>query len=168
MISSQDLKIDLKNIRHKTIATKYKCPNCLNLNKCLRGNSKELLAKIKINPKQCYCTEEAEIFLYKKNRKSQVPKFEDDKNFIGRLSLHWTGKLWETHSKIKDQFKDKGLGIYLYSLGADWCARRNKPLYSSRLTSLEAQRVWKSKRLRKKYQITKLTNNRWRIIPKEY
>lgn len=164
MISSKDVRFDLKKIRRKTITRKNQCYNCVTLKRLLKGNPKNLINKLKIDPKSCSCSTSTEIFVFKKTK--YKPKSFSSSTCIGRLKICQIGEIFESHSNIyNNSFLNKGLGLYLYSLGADWCHRRGLPLHSSTSPSNYAIRVWKSKRLRKVYRVFR-AKNRWCMLPK--
>jgi hypothetical protein len=165
MISGKDVAVSISRIGRKTKTTQTKCYNCRIFKDLLAGNPKKLLKQIRMNPKSCSCSISTEIWLYDKSRAK--PRRFDSLTCLARLRIVQNGDLFESHSNIyKDSFLNQGLGLVLYSLGADWCAKQGKPLHSSLSPSYDAGRVWRSKRLRKKYRVT-WTGSRWRMVPRE-
>ena len=81
-----------------------------------------------------------------------------NKKRIGVLRLdHIRGNTWETHfpGSIPMSERNKGYGIYMYSLAADLASFNQWTLRSSNLRSISANRCWRSNRLRKYYDVKK-------------
>ena len=62
-------------------------------------------------------------------------------------------RVYRTHSFLYPEYRNRGLGAYLYSLAADLSIKKGFALKSSTCPSYEAIRTWNSKRLRKIYDI---------------
>ncbi len=152
MISSKNIEFDLKKIRRNTTTQHRTCYSCKNFIQLTKGNPKKLIDKIKINKKHCTCIDDTHIFIYKKTKK---PKYNNREEIAELFIRKISNNIYEIHSNIWDEkYLNKGLGIYLYSLGADWAIRHGVTLYSSRQTSEYAKRVWRSKRLKEMYKIS--------------
>ncbi len=62
---------------------------------------------------------------------------------------------FETHSFLEYGYRGQKLGVTLYARAIQWCLEHGYPVSSSGQSSEMAQRVWKSKSLRKYFRITK-------------
>lgn len=62
---------------------------------------------------------------------------------------------FETHSDIEEGLRGKGYGILMYAKAILVGQSRGLRVVSTRYSSTEAVRVWKSKRLRKMFRIKK-------------
>jgi GNAT superfamily N-acetyltransferase len=73
---------------------------------------------------------------------------------IGYINLYkgWD-KTYTTHSYLEDKYHGKGLGVLLYAKSIQWCLDNGCRARSSGASSKKAQRVWKSKGLRKFFNI---------------
>jgi len=83
-------------------------------------------------------------------------KFPSGKKEIGRIKLARDyNNIFLTHSSLDRKYHNKGLGVYLYSIAADLASINQIRLHSTTHPSDAAKRVWKSKRFRKYYTVTK-------------
>lgn len=147
MIPQKEVKFKIKDYAFKV--KKDKCYYCQKIDKALKDNPASLLKKIKISydRRECDCGS-ATIYIYKKQNRKQ-------KN-LGHIVIDtWDRKTAQTHSRIQKSLRNKGFGIYLYALAADYCAANKINLRSSGGPSDMATRVWNSKRLRKYYTVKK-------------
>jgi GNAT superfamily N-acetyltransferase len=62
-------------------------------------------------------------------------------------------RVYRTHSYLQPEYRNRGLGAYLYSLAADLSIKKGFKLKSSTYPSVEAERAWRSTRLNKIYDI---------------
>lgn len=63
---------------------------------------------------------------------------------------------WETHcDHLPEDYRGQGIGIELYRRAIEEAKRRNIKIKSSASPTIDAQRVWKSRRLRQHYRIVK-------------
>lgn len=81
---------------------------------------------------------------------------------------HVDHNTWETHFPLDLPFKyqNKRLGIYFYSVVADFACQSGIKMVSSDRYSESAERMWKSKTLRKFYNV-KFKDGRFHIRPKK-
>lgn len=91
----------------------------------------------------------------------------NSKTYIGSIVLRELKskqkvRRFETHSGISHRYHNKKVGIFLYSLAADYCIKNKFLLYSSMCPSNSAARVWKSKTLGAYYKVVK-HSRRWQI-----
>lgn len=92
------------------------------------------------------------------------------KQYIGTLKMYCINNRrnrWETHftGAIPVRYRNKGYGVFLYSVAADFANTMGISLSSSNIRSDMADRAWKSSRLKKYYNIT-LSQGRYFIKPK--
>ncbi len=80
---------------------------------------------------------------------------KSDNRTIGRVSLCHTGrkKKYITHSNLDERYHNKGLGILMYAWAINYALKKKWGVASSGYSSLYAQRVWRSKGLRKYFSI---------------
>lgn len=62
--------------------------------------------------------------------------------------------VWETHSHLDEEYRNCGLGVLLYDRAISLALKRGWSVVSSSVTSIDAMRVWHSKRLNSKYVIS--------------
>jgi GNAT superfamily N-acetyltransferase len=62
---------------------------------------------------------------------------------------------YETHSQLDYGYRGQKLGVTMYARAIQWCLDHGYKVSSSGQSSEMAQRVWKSKTLRKFFRITK-------------
>lgn len=74
---------------------------------------------------------------------------------VGNIDLERFKNRYVTHSDLQDQFHNKGIGIIMYAKAIQWCHKNGYKVSSSGSSSLEAQRLWASRRLRKWFKIVK-------------
>lgn len=73
---------------------------------------------------------------------------------IGYLDLERTyNNKYITHSSLDPKYRGKGIGLFMYIKALRWCLKNNHRVTSSGGTSSDAQRVWRSKTLRKHFTI---------------
>jgi GNAT superfamily N-acetyltransferase len=74
----------------------------------------------------------------------------------GRVNLRHLGKqIFETHSSLEPRYRGQGYGIRMYERAILYCLAHGMKIRSSTNPSTFAERVWKSKRLRAKFQIVR-------------
>ncbi len=91
-------------------------------------------------------------------RKSISVKLMQGANEIGYINLrpnYTKDNLYETHSWLHPDYRGKGIGTKLYARAIQYCLVNNYRVRSSGGSSSDAQRVWKSKSLRKYFYIRK-------------
>lgn len=75
---------------------------------------------------------------------------------IGYISLvEYNKNKYETHSWLHSKYHGKGIGLLLYAEAIKFCRKKKKSIGSSTHPSTFAQRLWNSKRLKKKFGIKK-------------
>jgi len=89
----------------------------------------------------CYDTIFCKLLLAKSNK------------VIGRVTLELDCRSYRTHSSLDKIYRGKGLGTLMYAAAIQYALDRGHKVRSSGHTSLNAQRVWKSKGLRKYFKI---------------
>lgn len=85
---------------------------------------------------------------------------------IGKICLeyvYWDKEYVETHfpKMVPYKYRNKRIGIYLYSYAIDYAIENGLRISSSVQTSDAAKRVWKSKLLRKYYNIKRKNLRYW-------
>lgn len=78
------------------------------------------------------------------------------KSNVGHISLESQNKSsnsFATHSYLREEYHGKGLGAKLYAKAIQYCLARGYKVRSSGYSSLMAERVWRSKTIRKYYRI---------------
>ncbi len=107
----------------------------------------------------------------------QCPKSKKDKpilsykinlyaghNYIGDVDLvpsEYNKNEYLTHSYLNADYRNKRLGTLMYAKAIQWCLKRNKRVRSSGESSEDAQRLWKSKSLRKYFYIRKTFDSKY-------
>jgi GNAT superfamily N-acetyltransferase len=87
----------------------------------------------------------------------------DDCWYLGSAVLCKTKYgFWETHIELHPGFRGQGLGIVMYSTLLERARKRGWEVRSSANFSTNAQRLWKSKRLRNKFRIRRV-GRRYRV-----
>lgn len=81
--------------------------------------------------------------------------------YVDLVPEYNTGRSLETHSYLAPKHRNKKLGVLMYAKAIQWCHTHKKPVKSSGSSSEDAQRVWKSKTLRKFFTIRKSYNDDW-------
>jgi len=86
------------------------------------------------------------------------------KNLIGQITLiNYKNDIYETHSYIAESdYVGIGFGVFMYSVVIGWCIKNGYKITSSEIErqSTDAIRLWKSRTLRKNFNIT-LEGSRW-------
>lgn len=78
---------------------------------------------------------------------------------IGNIVLQeYKQNIFETHVSLGESYRNKGLGVFLYTYAINYARKRHWKVTSSTTPSIFAQRAWKSKRLRSKFEIRKIGN----------
>jgi len=72
---------------------------------------------------------------------------------IGRVTLELDCQSYRTHSRLDKTYRGKGLGVLMYAAAIQYALDRGHKVRSSGYTSANAQRVWRSKRLRQYFKI---------------
>lgn len=81
---------------------------------------------------------------------------------VSRASIAGSSvKLYETHSCLDTRYHRKGYGIMMYAAAIRHGLKKGLTVTSSRSTSAMAQRVWKSKRLGKMFNVVKIGKRWW-------
>lgn len=70
---------------------------------------------------------------------------------------------FETHSSLDESLLGKGIGILIYRKAIFVGHSRGLKICSSKISSDDAKRLWRSKRLRKFHKILR-KNKRWHVI----
>ena len=84
-----------------------------------------------------------------------------DGEYIGHVRILGRNGRYETHSSILDiKYRNKGIGIELYSAAIEFCNRYNLEISSTKSPSDCAKRLWRSKRLRDRFVIRR-KDKRW-------
>ena len=96
---------------------------------------------------------------------SQPSKYEEGLSYFmfGSITLVRTlhGNFYETHSEIKKpQYRGYGYGVGLYAAAITLAKKKGVGVFSSPNTSESAARVWKSKRLNRRFDIER-KKKRW-------
>lgn len=87
-----------------------------------------------------------------------------DDMVIGRCCLkHIRHRLYETHSSLQSTYHGKGFGVKMYLRAIALAKSKGYRVCSSTIDqmTLEAFRLWNSKRLRKKYRVYERANRFW-------
>lgn len=105
---------------------------------------------------------------------TSIPKKGEDPFYY--IDFFWEGEhvaeiyicktrwgFWETHSWLSNKFHGKGLGLQIYKRAIALARRKGFDIASSTNYSAMAERLWKSKRLRKKHKIVK-KGKRYRVL----
>ena len=72
---------------------------------------------------------------------------------IGHLDLERYDNKYVTHSSLDERYRGKGIGLYMYIKALRWCLKNNHRVTSSGCSSSDAQKIWRSKTLRKHFNI---------------
>lgn len=106
----------------------------------------------------------SDVIIFKFFRKDKPSK----KAFATLELIHVESNMWESHFPLDLPFKyqNKRFGIYFYSVVADFACQSGIKMVSSNRFSDLAERMWKSKTLRKFYNV-KFRDGRFRISPKK-
>lgn len=95
----------------------------------------------------------------------KVKFFYEDKT-IGNITLEEYRKGYlETHSFLKPSYRGKSIGLFMYVVAIQEGIKRGFKICSSDCTSCQAERVWKSQRLKKLFKIKRTRWWRWSANP---
>lgn len=108
-----------------------------------------------------YNSKVSSLFFYFYQRGKRIGHIEVERTDFGRQT-------YQTHSEIVNYHSNanKGLGLFMYSAAVDWVSKKGWTLcsYKREYQSSDAHRLWASKRLRKKYIVSKFPKkDRWLI-----
>ncbi len=95
-----------------------------------------------------------------KAEKIKVGLYIADSN-IGFVNLIPKGKELATHSWLSSNYRNKGLGVLMYARAIQYALENKKRIRSSGESSGDAQRVWKSKTLRKFFRIRRYDDSNY-------